>query len=179
MRAWIRNDLRREAVESVQRRGFYDFLPPVTLGTFDEAPTILAQFLRLVEEVGEFMASRMSSEESQHDELADVAIVWCQLANLTGYPVKMEFRAQTYPQTQHLIMQLGQLARALRKLTDTDCEAGQFGSIHPALAEMERTIMTLAPGNFDDIVRAKLAADEKRGVLHGDVLPRQANGAGA
>lgn len=153
-----------QAVRSVYERGFYDSTPPAA-----KADHIMAQVLRLAEEVGEVHDARRKrlSKDEQATEVADVYIVVCQIAWLTGLPGEMQLGRLAMPGT-NMTIELGALTRALRKWTG---ELADAAAVHYALMRFAGLcyIMSDQCGvNLDERVAAKLGADEKRGYQHGD-----------
>lgn len=170
-------------VTSVRGRGFWEYVPQICAGE-GNSQVIMAQMLRLVEEVGEFSAASTNADSTllqTVEELADVAVVWSQLAALTGLEGAMIERARNEwaagaqpPFRGDLAQHVGRLARALRKVSGGDYDE----SWPPLLAllwvieDTARHLLTFASESselydFDNIVLRKLAADERRGHLHG------------
>ncbi len=152
-----------KAVRSVHRRGFYDSTPHVA-----NDPHVMAQFLRLVEEVGEYQHARLhnSPTDEKAKEVADIAIVAYQLAWLTGVPLDMLHRQAAPLASTSFSVEVGALARALRKWTGRTLDNA---SIATALAR----IMALCYITCEQmgqqlavVVADKLAADEQRGYQH-------------
>ena len=150
-----------EAVRSVHRRGFYDSTPHVA-----NDPHVMAQVLRLVEEVGEFQHARLYNAPTHEKakEVADIAIVAYQLAWLTGVPLDA-LHPKPLASTSFSV-EVGALARALRKWTGRTLDNA---SIATALAR----IMALCYITCEQmgqqlavVVADKLAADEQRGYQH-------------
>lgn len=150
------------AVASVHRRGFLGGYPHLC-----EDCLLMAQVLRLAEEVGEVEAAKRASGHGPAwvEELADVAIVCAQVAWLTG----MDLPSLAAPQTQlagtTLPIELAKLMRSLRKAAP-----GSYGEIHAGLQRMVWVAKTLAAqcgAQLAPIITAKLEADEQRGQLHG------------
>jgi len=78
-----------EAVESVRQRGFHDTPPP---GYTSDA-TLMAQYARLVEEVGELgRALREGDSAGVRYECADVVIVAAQIAHLRSIDLEHAIR---------------------------------------------------------------------------------------
>ena len=74
----------KAAGESVARRGFFDG---------DKDAALVAQFMRLAEEVGE-LARSWRKGNLDHDELADVAIVCASIAHLEGIDLDAKVAAK-------------------------------------------------------------------------------------
>jgi NTP pyrophosphatase (non-canonical NTP hydrolase) len=160
-----------KAVRSVYRRGFYGGFPHLA-----GEPQLMAQFIRLSEEVGEEERARlqMSHTPSHHtagalaEELADVAIVLAQIAWLTGMEAgvaeAVSHSIRTIEGTT-LPAELGELGRALRK-----AEPGRYEPVHLRIVRMAALCRILASQrgyNLEDLILRKLAQDEERGQLHG------------
>lgn len=157
------DDIASEAVRSVARRGFHDTLPEVARNGF-----VMAQFLRLVEEVGEYRyASSLYSFGSIESELADIMIVLCQLAWAYGVepvlllrkPVEFGRGRQTWA------TRLEWLARHMRK-NDLDNVRSAIRGIAIQCNE-EAAYLKI---DLQKAIGAKLKADEQRGRLHGEVI---------
>lgn len=144
----------QECVESVRRRGFYDARPAFH---FHNA-LLMAHVCRLAEEIGEWQESGGNVEE-----LADIVIVCAQIA----YLMDVELSEATFeiPGSvgANLGEMLGTLARGLRRNDRT--------MYSMALSCLVGDCVLLARANGEEDLRArivaKLAADEKRGYLHG------------
>ena len=157
------DDPASEAVRSVVRREFYVIDLPITGNR-----AIMAQFLRLVEEVGEYeFEIEEGNDEAACDELADVFIVMSQIAWLTGMDPAQLWTAKQDIDMFSMSLYVGIVARWLRK--------NKLGILHDELQNMAALIHNTARQrniDFESVVRAKLAADELRGVRHGeDVQP--------
>ena len=146
-----------ESVRSVHRRGFYDVLPDVA-----HNPAIMAQFLRLVEEAGELIeASPTMKTDRIADESADVVVADAQMAWLYGMELGTLLQPQECRRVSSLLALLGRLARAMRKDTDVQSEIGQ-------IANHVRMTAGIQGIDIQSAMLEKLAADEQRGVRHGE-----------
>ncbi len=152
-----------EAVRSVWRRGFHGHMPPAATDS-----AVMAQFVRLVEEAGEFDQARrrLKDHHVQAAELADVLIVASNLAWVTGLDPAILSEARFGP-LRELWPLVADLARALRRY-DRDRRP-----IWDALKEIAAYCWTEASKpalatNLAGVMADKLAADEGRGRLHGD-----------
>lgn len=153
-----------QAVRSVYNRGFYDSTPPVA-----KRDHVMAQFLRLSEEVGEVMEARhrRAPKDEQATELADVYIVVCQLAWLSGLPGAMQLGRLAMPGTT-LPIELGHLARALRKWDGT---LSQATGVHYSLMRLAGLCYTMSDQcgvKLEERVSQKLGQDEARGYQHAE-----------
>lgn len=148
-----------ECVESVQRRGFHDNPPPAA-----RYPQLMAQFLRLVEEIGEWEEAH--PPETAIGELADVYIVLCQIAHLLDMADSAVDGIQ--PAGPASVEDVGELrnklARALRAHDDGWHLRAQFAT--KQLLAQVLSWAAWAKVDFPATVRTKLAADEQRGQLH-------------
>lgn len=165
-----------KCVASVKRRGFWDSVPPVCDGT-GMNKVITAQFLRLVEEAGEFQEAYTMKEihglDKAIDELADMAVVLAQFVELTGMDLGTLVAAQraqnvtgAFRRDESLVMQLGRLARTLRYAKDGDyCDCWE--PILCILFRVEAMATKFCVGDFNQVIISKLEKDEKRGRLHG------------
>lgn len=156
-----------QAVVSVYKRGFYDSTPIAT--SFSH---IMAQVLRLGEEIGEVMSARhkRAPKPEQATEIADVYIVVCQLAWLTGLPGAMKLGRMAMPGTT-LSIEYGELCRAVRKW---DGSLGNATGVHYALMRLAGLCYTMseqAGAKLEDTVTAKLRTDETRGYQHSAAQP--------
>lgn len=142
------------AVASVIARGFHTTEPSNHIAN----RWLMAQFVRLVEEVGEW-------EESQGvSELADVVIVCAQIAYLLGLELYEDVFIFAPATDGNLPALLGALARGLRKNDATMIATALSCLIGEAVgAAKARKIYDLRL-----VIMAKLNADEKRGFLHGE-----------
>lgn len=152
-----------QAVVSVHARGFYDTTPVAT-----GYAHIMAQMLRLGEEIGEVMNARHKRQPKpeQAVEVADVYIVVCQLAWLTGLPGAMQLGRMAMPGTT-LSIEYGELCRAVRKW---DGSLANATGVHYALMRLAGLCYTMseqAGAKLEDTVTAKLTTDETRGYQHG------------
>lgn len=150
------------AVLSVHSRGFYDTAPIVT-----SYAHIMAQLLRLGEEVGEVMSARRkrAAKEAQAVEVADVYIVVCQIAWLAGLPGAMQLGRMAMSGTT-LAIEYGELCRALRKW---DGSMANVTGVHYSLMRLAGLcyIMVDQCGQrLEALVDNKLAQDELRGYQH-------------
>lgn len=150
-----------EAVESVKRRGFYD---NISSPLFENA-LLMAQYARLIEEIGEYEESVRScaSRESIVSELADVVIVAAQIGNLTDADFEEWERSERVKIPGCALVQLaGTWVRAVRKRN--------FGAADGAIIRIIIWCRTSAAqrgvNDFDAVIRAKLTADEQRGYQH-------------
>lgn len=144
------------AVGSVWRRGFYDG-QQVT----ERYPLLTAQYCRLTEEVGELaeaIDSLMLSDIAS--ELADVMIVLCQLAWLSGMNPDVLLCASTYEDVPFCVIQ-SKLYRSIRK----DDKKGISNWIVFMACQCDRIASTY---NIDlrQAMRDKIARDEQRGIRH-------------
>lgn len=158
------------SVRSVWKRGFHAVPPPAATNW-----RIMAQFIRLAEEIAEFTESNLWEPRSDktRDEIADVLIVLAQLAWLTGMePSQLAARpkiasstVETEPHKRNLVIVLGTLARALRKVSEDK------SAVHAAIGllaqQMHHRCVTAGFKNIETIIVEKCAADEGRGKLHG------------
>lgn len=159
------DSLAAQAVRSVHRRGFYDSAPHVAHDAH-----LMAQFLRLVEEVGEYQQARTynAANPEKAKEVADIAIVAYQIAWLTGAPLDALHRVPLASTT--FAAEVGTLARALRRW------AGRTDDARPITAALQRIValchlvaeqMGL---RLPELVAEKLAADEQRGYQHAGMV---------
>lgn len=165
-----RTDPYSASVRSVWERGFHDFPPPATTNW-----RIMAQFVRLTEEIAEFTESNLWEPRSDktQSEIADVLIVLAQLAWLTGMDVSTlaarpriaSSMVETEPNKRNLVIVLGTLARALRKMAeDKNAVHAAIGSL---AQQMHHRCVTAGFKDIEAVIMGKCAADEKRGKLHG------------
>lgn len=158
------------SVRSVWKRGFHAVPPPATTNW-----RIMAQFIRLAEEIAEFTESNLWEPRSEKtkDEIADVLIVLSQLAWLTGMdvsslaarPVVASSTVETEPNKRNITIVLGTLARALRKMNqDTHAVHAAISSL---AQQMHFRCKTAGFKDIESVILAKCAADEQRGKLHG------------
>lgn len=158
-----------ESVRSVARRGFYD-VAPVVVGDV----RIMAEFLRLVEEIGEFGLEAAMGEaanlDSLADEAADIIIVssnlfWLAGGDIDGFLPDGEANAPggLAEVARDLPVMVGMLARSLR-----DTSAG-YAPARERLGRIMGTawhFMAGVNGSPSERVREKLQRDERRGRLH-------------
>lgn len=144
------------AVQSVYSRGFHTVVPAPNICN----PRVMAQLVRLGEEIGEFEEAKTKVQAVS--ELADVVIVCAQLAWLLGIGLN-ESIFRTSALDASLPMAYGTLCRGLRKNDETmiDVSLRLLVASCAALAR-ENECNDLGPA-----IEAKLAADEKRGWMHG------------
>lgn len=168
-------DVYSKSVVSVYCRGFHNFAPALTLEW-----RIMAQFVRLCEEIAEYSESSQWAPRSDQtkSEIADVLIVLAQIAWLTGMdPAWLQNRPlSNHPEVEssiakgNIMIRLGFLARSLRKCKGMDDRSGKM-AIHSALRRIARQMhIRAATAGFTDIeaeIARKCAADEERGILHG------------
>lgn len=158
------------SVHSVCQRGFHNFPPSATTNW-----RIMAQFIRLTEEVAEFTEANLWEPRSEktRDEIADVLIVLSQLAWLTGMepsqlaarPAVTSSTVETEPNKRNITIVLGTLARALRKMNqDTHAVHAAISSL---AQQMHFRCKTAGFKDIESVILAKCAADEQRGKLHG------------
>lgn len=158
------------SVHSVWARGFHDFPPPAATNW-----RIMAQFIRLTEEIAEFTESNLWEPRSEktRDEIADVLIVLSQIAWLTGMdtaalaarPKTANSEVEPEPHKRNLVIVLGALARALRKMNQ-DTHA-VHSAIESLAQQMHYRCVTAGFKDIESVILAKCAADEQRGKLHG------------
>lgn len=156
----VGEDAYSQAVVSVFRRGFHD-----KPSGMSEDWMIMNQYLRLVEEVGEFQEAVMwqPSSESAMKELADVMIVLCQLAWLAGMdPAELADAKQVQKRAFHF--GVGHLARCLRKDTTKDLNATQAAI--KALAYQIHLRAKQFGCDIAAVMSAKCGDDEGRGYRH-------------
>ena len=164
-----------KCVASVKARGFWDSVPPVCDGT-GMNKVVTAQFLRLVEEAGEFQEAYTMKEihglDKAIDELADMAVVLAQFVALTGLDLGALVAAQraqndtgAYRKDESLVMQLGRLSRTLRYAKDDYCDCWE--PILCILFRVEAMASKFCAADFNQVIISKLERDEKRGRLHG------------
>lgn len=155
-----------QAVRSVHRRGFYDSTPFVA-----NDPHIMAQVLRLVEEVGEYQHARLHNapKNDKAKEVADIAIVAYQLAWLTGVPLDALHRPASPLASTSFSVEVSALMRALRKWDGVT-------SHNTAIATALTRIVALCYESCEQAgyplavtVSEKLMADEQRGYQHAGV----------
>ena len=168
VRQEIKNQTLREAVKSVQARGFWDEVPAVC-STGGASQVIMAQYLRLVEEAGEFQIAYADRADTglqkAVDELADMAIVMAQLFDLVELPLyMMENREEAYG--EGLVVQLSKLARALRQSDAIDLSATWLPLLS-IFARIEGFAGRICPTDFNEAIIDKLARDSQRGTRHG------------
>ena len=145
------------SVRSVHRRGFYDEFPDVA-----HSPAIMAQFLRLVEEAGELIeASPTMKTDRIADESADVVVADAQMAWLYDMELDALLQPQECKQATSLLALLGRLARAMRKDAGVEEQIGQ-------IANHVRMTAGIQGIDIQSAMLEKLAADEQRGVRHGE-----------
>ncbi len=165
-----------KCVASVKARGFWDSVPPVCDGT-GMNKVVTAQFLRLVEEAGEFQEAYTMKEihglDKALDELADMAVVLAQFVELTGLNLGALVAAQraqndtgAYRKDESLVMQLGRLSRTLRYAKDGDY-ADCWEPLLAILFRIEAMASRFCAADFNQVIISKLERDEKRGRLHG------------
>ena len=153
-------DAYSQAVVSVFRRGFHD----KAAGMADDWQ-VMSQFLRLIEEVGEFQEAIMwqPSGDKARQELADVMIVLCQISWLTGME-PAELAESKDVQKRAFCYGVGHLSRCLRKETEAD-----FMLTHEAIKALAYQVHLRAK-QFDcdiaEVMRAKCGEDEGRGYRH-------------
>lgn len=151
------------AVRSVAARGFYDSTPWAA-----KQDHVMAQYLRLVEEVGEYHSARVRNRHNraaQAAELADVAIVVAQIAWLTGLRLSSLGR-MPLPGTA-FVVEVGELGRALRKWDGSTLGAS---TVHLCLMRLSALAYISADQigqRLDSVILEKLNADEGRGYQHG------------
>lgn len=154
------NNIFSRAVQSVYNRGFHTVVPAPNICN----PRVMAQLVRLGEEIGEFEEAKTKLQLVS--ELADVVIVVAQLAWLLGVDLN-ESIFKTSALDASLSMAYGTLCRGLRK--------GDATMIDVSLRLLVASCAALARENeCDDLrpaIEAKLTADEKRGWMH-SVNPR-------
>ena len=154
------DDAYSQAVVSVFRRGFHD----KPSGMSDDW-MMMSQYLRLVEEVGEFQeaVTWQPSSDAARRELADVMIVLCQLAWLAGMEPS-ELSEQKEVQKRAFHYGIAHLARCLRKETEVDL-AGTKAAINAIAYQIHIRAKQL---DFDitEAMRAKCSQDEGRGYRH-------------
>ena len=160
-----------KAVLSVHSRGFYDTAPVVT-----SYAHIMAQLIRLGEEIGEVMSARhkRAAREAQAVEVADVYIVVCQIAWLTGLPGAMQLGRMAMPGTT-LSIEYGELCRALRKWDGSLCNATGVHYALMRLAGLCYIMVDQCGQRLETLVDGKLAQDELRGYQHGGVQDGKEN----
>lgn len=151
-----------QAVRSVHARGFYDSTPPAA-----KADHIMAQVLRLAEEIGEVSDARRKrlTKDEQATEIADVYIVVCQLVWLTGMSPSMQLGRLAMPGT-NMSIELGELTRALRKWSGAIADAA---AVHYALMRFAGLCYTMSDQcgvKLEERVAEKLGADGRRGYQH-------------
>jgi len=156
----VGDDAYSQAVKSVFKRGFHD----KPAGMSDDW-MMMSQYLRLVEEVGEFQEAVMwqPSSDAARQELADVMIVLCQIAWLAGMdPAELGNGEDVQKRAFHY--GVGHLARCLRKATESDPSDVQHAiralayQVHLRAKQLEMEI--------GEVMRAKCGADEGRGYRH-------------
>lgn len=153
-------DAYSQAVVSVFRRGFHD----KPSGMSDDW-MMMSQYLRLVEEVGEFQEAVMwqPSSDAARRELADVMIVLCQLSWLAGMEPAELSEAQDV-QKRTFCFGIGHLARCLRKDTEEDMSMTQAAikalayQVHVRAKQLEMDVA--------EVMQAKCQGDEERGYRH-------------
>ena len=152
-----------EAVHSVHRRGFYDSTPPVA-----SDPYVMAQFLRLVEEVGEYQHARLHNapKEEKAKEVADIAIVAYQLAWLTGVPLDALHQQAAPLASTSFSVEVGMLARALRQWTGRTRDNGAIATSLVRTVALCYITCQQCGLHLASVVADKLAADEQRGYQH-------------
>lgn len=144
------------AVCSVWRRGFYD-VQHVT----ERYPLLTAQFGRLVEEVGEFAEAAASMKLSKiTDELADVMIVLCQMAWLSGMEPDVLIRSVS-PEIMPLCVLQSKLFRAIRK-----DNTGDVYNLLELMACQCKRIAKTHDIDLEQAMRDKITRDEQRGIRH-------------
>lgn len=153
-----------QAIRSVHRRGFYDSTPPAA-----NEPHVMAQFLRLVEEVGEYQHARLYNAPTHEKakEVADIAIVVYQLAWLTGVPLDA-LQPKALASTSFSV-EVGTLARALRKWTGRTHDNASIAAALTRLAALCHITCQQCGLSLPVVVADKLAADEQRGYQHAGV----------
>lgn len=171
----IDNALVETCVRSVKVRGFWLVVPEAT-----KQPLLMAQFLRLAEEVGEFVqadilyrATPPAAEVNGHaakkllEEAADVLIVWSQVAALIGMH-NDEICISAVSGSWNPSIVLGEIGRALRKSKEHYIAA--FLPMRQLVRLVYQTVRPLLaePADLHGCVLAKLEADERRGYLHGE-----------
>lgn len=162
-------------VASVKRRGFWDSVPEVCAGS-GMNQVVTAQFLRLVEEAGEFQDAYVKKDtgglDKALDELADMAVVLAQFVELTRLTVgalESVERNRSAREAAHgdsLVMQMGRLARAMRYAKDSDY-SNCWEPLLSILFRVEDMASKFCVGDFNQVILSKLEKDEKRGRLHG------------
>ena len=115
------SDLQAQAVASVQSRGFYeaDAIP-----TNAKNPLLMAQFLRLVEEVGE-LGRALRKDAGTDEEAADVLVVLYQIANICGIALEEATRTKILADEQRGHLHNG---RSRVRLVESD---GLIGGYNP------------------------------------------------
>lgn len=158
--------LAAEAIRSVHRRGFYDSAP---LAAHNEH--LMAQFLRLVEEVGEYQQARTynAAKPDKAKEVADIAIVAYQIAWLTGAPLDMLHGGIQLASTT-FAAEVGTLARALRTWTGRTADARPITTALQRIVALCHIVAEQMGMRLPDLVAEKLAADEQRGYQHAGVV---------
>lgn len=143
------------AVQSVFDRGFHTVIPAPNICN----PRLMAQLVRLGEEIGEFEEAKSKAEAVL--ELADVVIVCAQIAWLLGIGLNESiFRASALDAS--LPMAFGTLCRGLRKNDPT--------MIDVSLRLLVASSVALARENecadLCAVIETKLSVDERRGWMH-------------
>jgi len=145
-----------DAVGSVWRRGFYD-----ATHTTERYPLLTAQYCRLTEEVGELSEAEENLILSGiTDELADVMIVLCQMAWLSGMNPDVLLCATTSEIVPLCVIQ-SKLYRSIRK----GDEKGISNWIVFMACQCDRVAKSHGI-DLEQAMRDKIARDELRGIRH-------------
>ena len=153
------SDVFSEAVRSVNRRGFHDTVPIMA-----RRALLMAQCLRLAEEVGECAAMWHGRPGVFAPELVDIAIVLAQISWLTEQQPGTATTAEHSRTVEGMAMAHGELARAIIRCKST------YSEVNARVAEFNALLLDLAEARGIDIEQAiayKLTEDEQRGHLHG------------
>jgi len=117
------NDLQAQAVASVQGRGFYG---PDAIPTNAKNPLLMAQFLRLVEEVGE-LGRALRKDVGTAEEAADVLVVLYQISHICGIALEEATRTKILADEQRGHLHNGfEAGRSRVRLVEAD---GLIGGI--------------------------------------------------
>lgn len=157
-----RTDWASRAFVSVYNRGFHvaDNVPD-----FCRSQRMMAQFVRLVEEVMEW-AGAIERKEGL-SEAADICIVAANMGAIIDCNVA---DAMNYATGKNVSQALDGVARALRSRGDSMIAEHALGNalrdLVAAVAQWARLYAQASPAELVATVEAKLRNDEQRGVLH-------------
>jgi hypothetical protein len=152
-----------EAVRSVHRRGFYDSTPHAA-----NDPHVMAQVVRLVEEVGEYQHARLynAPNDEKVREVADIAIVAYQLAWLTGVSLDALHRPTAPLSSTSFPVEVGTLMRALRKWNGRTHDNTAIATALTRIVALCYITCEQSGLHLASVISDKLAADEQRGYQH-------------